>query len=426
MTPGAGPRLALSLLAWLIALTLAHAAPAPTSDRQIPPDVRQQVLVMVRMPPEHAHPDSDYGGSYGDALARSARRRIASELARRNGLKLVNGWPMPLVGVECFVLAVPEGRSPEDVAAALSREPDVAWSEPMRLFKAQGEARAPNDPLFAVQPATREWRLAQLHEAATGRNVRVAVIDSLIERNHPDLMGQVAIAQDFVIGQPRTPEQHGTAVAGIIAAVADNGVGVAGIAPGARLMALRACWQLEAGAARGPSTVCDSLSLAKALDFAISHDAQVINLSLAGPSDLLLAKLIDLAQSRRITVVGAYDKDMAGGGFPASHPGVVAVADESWGAPPRGVYSAPGSDVPTTTPGGHWSFVNGSSFAAAHVSGLYALLRERRRPPSASLVLVSTAPGGGAIDACATILQRAQPCDCPCSSTRGSSTIVNR
>ena len=73
--------------------------------------------------------------------------------------------------------------------------------------------------------------------------VRVAVIDSMIEADHPDLTGQVILSQNFVTGQSDAPEVHGTGVAGIIAALGNNGQGIVGVAPQARLMALRACWQ---------------------------------------------------------------------------------------------------------------------------------------------------------------------------------------
>ena len=396
----------LALLAWLAVAGMSLAEPAAASD-----EAPRQVLVMLRLQPEHARPNADYGGSYGGGVERAARHRIAARLARRYGLVLEDDWPMPLVGVDCFIMNVPAARSPADVADRLSHEPDVAWSEPMNVYRAQGAsvgasagaAATHNDPLYPVQPAAREWRLAALHQLATGRNVRVAVIDSMVEATHPDLAGQIAISRDFVTGRPAMSERHGTGVAGVIAARADNGLGIAGVAPGARLMALRACWQEASASDRPAATLCDSLGLAKALDFAISHDAQVINLSLSGPSDTLLGKLIDAAQTRHITVVGAFDRDAAGGGFPASHPGVVAVADESSGPAPAGVYAAPGRDVPTTTPGGHWALVNGSSFAAAHVSGLIALLREHRTSAGAPLQLVSASAGGGAIDACATL-----------------------
>ncbi len=165
--------------------------------------------------------------------------------------------------------------------------------------------------------------------------------------------------------------------------------------------------------------MCDSLSLAKAIYFAVEQRADVINLSLSGPEDRLLAELLKTALKRGTAVVTAFDQKLADGGFPASMPGVIAVSDTSL-APSRGeVYTAPGQDVPTTVPGGRWFLVNGSSFAAAHVSGLIALIRERRR--SAPLVPGLAAARRGTIDACATLAKAAGACDCSCGPTRFAS-----
>lgn len=416
-------RLALGLAAWLAVAGVAAAqqaaevAPANVAPAAAGSGEPREVLVMLRLPPQHLRPNSDYGGAYGDTSDRSARRRTVERLAHAYGLKLVNEWPMPLVGVDCFVLQAPEGRSPEEVAQRLSQDPSVAWSQPLNLYQAQGGQPTHDDPLYLAQPAAKAWSLAELHRVATGRNVRVAVIDSEVERSHPDLAGQVTVSRDFAPVRAKSSEQHGTEVAGVIAARADNGVGIVGVAPGARLMALRACWQ---DASRPPATVCDSLALARALDFAITHDARVINLSLAGPPDRLLGQLLDSAQTRHIVVVAAFDRALPAGGFPASHPGVVAVGEDAWGVLPAGVYSAPGRDVPTTTPGGHWSLVSGSSFSAAHVSGLFALLRERSPAPAATLSLVTSRGHGGAVEACASLHLAAPSCDCNCRDLRQS------
>jgi hypothetical protein len=421
MTPSFLRRCILAAALWLNFAGLAMAAPPSADVATIQP---QQVLVLLRMPPEHAGPGGDYGGSYGDQGGRSARRRIASGLARANGLALVDDWPMPLLGVDCFIMNVPAGRSPEAVAIRLSRDHRVASAQASHTFRAQGANAATGDPLFPTQPAAREWRLADLHEIATGRDVRIAVIDSMVDLTHPDLVGQVMLSQNFVVGRPAVAETHGTGVAGIIAARADNGLGIVGVAPRARLMALRACWQLPADRSGAAGTVCDSLSLAKALSFAIEHKAQVINLSLSGPPDPLLGLLIDTAVSRGVTVVAAYDRGAAGGGFPASHPGVIAVIDESLARPPPGVYSAPGRDVPTTQPGGRWFLVNGSSFAAAHVSGLVALVRERRPNETRGLALVANRAGGGEIDACASLLKASGLNNCACARPRAYSAVT--
>ncbi len=395
------------IVAIAFAATLAPSAHGqPTNEAD---DPARQILVMVRLTPEHYRPGADAGGGYGDSLSRSARRRMAGRIARAHGLRFVDDWPMPLLALDCLVMAVPDGRPLDAVASEVSRDDGVAWSQPARFYHAQSDRGAHNDPLFPTQPAARAWRLADLHQLATGRGVSIAVIDSRIERAHPDLAGQVAVAQDFAPGHGNTAEWHGTGVAGIIAATADNGLGIAGIAPGARLLALRACWQLPASA----TTLCDTLSLAKALDFAIGHSAQVINLSLGGPPDRLLAQFLQLALARRIAVVAAYDRTLPGGGFPASYPGVIAVAPDRVAALPIGVYSAPGRDVPTTIPGGRWDLVDGSSFAAAHVSGLMALVRERGRGSSDARKLVVSAEGG--IDSCATLLGAGEARDCRCA-----------
>lgn len=396
----------------LLAVALAALQPAHAKESPIAPPNRE-ILVMVRIAPNHYRPTGDYGGGYDDRMASGARQHLARHIARQYGLKLVDNWPMPMIGVDCFVMVVPEGRSTASAADQVSRDSDVAWAQPMELFSARGAAASPNDPLYAAEPAAAQWHLADLHRIATGRGIKVAVIDSGIEVRHPDLAGQILVNRNFVAGQSAAPEQHGTGVAGIIAAKADNGIGIAGVAPGARLLGLRACWQTPS------ATVCDTLSLAKAIYFAVDQRSDVINLSLSGPEDRLLAELLGTALKRGTAIVTAFDQKLADGGFPASMHGVIAVSDAPL-APSRGeVYTAPGQDVPTTVPGGRWFLVNGSSFAAAHVSGLLALMRERRR--SASPVLISQRRGGGAIDACATLAKAAGACDCSCGPTRFAS-----
>lgn len=388
------------LLGAILGLWLGLAAPGPARAGEASIQ-GSQVVVLLRLPSAHFRAESAYGGAYGDGVGLAARRRVVGRLAHAHGLSTVVSWPIPAAGVDCFILQVPAGRSAEAAAADLSRDPEVASAEPLHTYRAQG-AGPPNDPMFRLQPAAQAWRLADLHAVATGRSVKVAVVDSRVDVSQPDLAGQVQVSRDFTLGQSRAPEHHGTEVAGIIAAKADNGLGMVGIAPDARLMALRACWQDS----ETPDTLCDTLSLARALNFALENGAQVINLSLSGPSDVLLGRLIDAAVARGVVVVGAVDPAQARGGFPASHPGVVAVAGEAGGV--RGAFVAPGRDIPAPEPGGRWSLVTGNSYAAAHVSGLFALLRERTPGSKAPLTLV-TARSGGGIDAYAS-LQRAAPC----------------
>ena len=403
--------LAMGLALWLAAPSGAGAATVASQ-----PEAGREIMVLLRLPPEHARVGSAYSGAYGDGLGHSGRMRIAAQLAREHGLTLIDDWPMPVLGVECFVMRVPAEKAPEAEIASLAGDARVESVEPIQMYQARGAAPpGHNDPLYRAQPAAEAWRLSELHQVSTGRNVRVAVIDSAIDTRQPDLAGQVAVSRNFVAGRDETPEAHGTGVAGVIAAIADNRQGIAGVAPDARLMGLRACWQLASPPDGGSGTVCDSFSLAKALEFAITHGAQIINLSLSGPPDPLLGKLLDAALNRGVTVVGAFDGALPRGGFPASHAGVVAVADESSPDNPRGVYVAPGRNVPTTQPGGRWYLVNGSSYAAAHVSGLFALVEQRQPQARGASVLVVARAGAGAIDACATVLRGARTRDAACA-----------
>lgn len=382
------------VLALAILLAPPAAASAPAGPR---------ILVMLRLAPPHFRAGSGYGGGYGEDGSAAGRRRIATAVARRNGLHLAGNWPMPIIGIDCFIMDVPAGRAPAAVAAQVARDAAVEWSEPIESFEAQGHAQ-PNDPLYPAQPTARLWHLSALHRMATGRGARVAVIDSQVDTRHPDLAGQVSVARDFLGDRAVPAESHGTGIAGVIAARANNGVGIVGVAPEAKLLALRACRQEGAGPAT--TTRCDSLSLARAVTFAVEQRADVINLSLAGPPSRLLETLLRVGLDRGATVVAAVDPKLAGGGFPASMPGVVAVAETPMGS----AFVAPGRDIPTTQPGGRWYLMGGSSYAAAEVSGLLALRRERDARPGGRILPVSARPGGGEIDACATVVGKAM---CP-------------
>jgi subtilisin family serine protease len=400
-----------------------------------------QLLVMLRLPATHYRPDATYGGRYIDDNSRNARQRRAEDLARQHGLTLVEGWPMPVLGIDCYVMRYSDSVNADQLIAQLTRDPQVEWAQPVARF--EGMAQAPStsptagaatdvaadlagDPLYRVQPAARYWHVADLHRYTRGRDVKIAVVDSGIDASHPDLQGQLTLNDNFVDTGPTPPENHGTAVAGIIAARAGSG-GILGIAPQAKVMGLRACWQQ-----RDLATRCNSFTLSKAINFAIQNNAQIINLSLSGPPDRLLDRLLDVALERGISVVGAIDPHATGAAFPASHRGVLAVAsqprtdappasnnivrtnsDSSSAQPPL---LAPGNDIPTTAPGGRWAFVNGSSYAAAHVTGMLALLDELRpgTPPAQMRTLLQSGAAlhTATIDACTAISRLVRDLSC--------------
>jgi len=381
---------------------------------------QRQVLLMLKVAPAHYTPGGRYGDDYANAPGRVARRHLADEIARAHGLVLRDEWPMPALGVDCFVLDATDHAMAVRQAGALATDPRVESAEAMQVFHALGTTPSPGlDPLYAVQPVATAWHLDELHAHATGKGVRVAVVDSGVAREHPDLRGQVALSRDFVSRQDNPGgEAHGTEVAGIIAAIGGNGLGIVGIAPQARLFALRACWERGGAAAS-----CSSFTLAQALQFAIDARVQVLNLSLTGPADHLLARLLDAALARGISIVGAVDASAPDGGFPASHPGVLAVDGLTHVAPIASV-RAPSDGIPATRADGSWGLVSGTSFAAAQVSGLMALVRQENPRLGPAQLLTAMAPARTvlspterprAINACAVMQRASGHCVCACT-----------
>lgn len=407
------------LLAWatLIAALLGLAGTQAHAQDHADPlaqAARRQVLVMLRLPAQHFRPDASYGGGYLKDGGSAARRRVANDIAAAHGLRLLDSWPMPAIGVDCFVMEEPDDAPIGRVVAALAHDARVAWAQPLADFQAQDGG----DPLYPLQPAGHDWHLTDLHRVSTGRNVSVAVIDSGVDADHPDLAGRIRVRRNFVDDTGDVAEVHGTAVAGIIGALAGNGAGIAGVAPGVKLMALRACWETGARPAR-----CNSLTLGKAINYALENGARIINLSLAGPADRLLQALLQAALARGVIVVAAADPRLPDGGFPAALPGVIGVARPGDHHPtPSTLVYAPGTDIPTCAPGRRWHMVSGSSYAAAHVAGLAALLAERQ-PGTVAQTLRRQADGavaartGGNIDACAALSRAADTCVCLCPST---------
>lgn len=392
-----------------------HGAPQADADER-------RILVMLRVPPRHYRPDQAYAGGYQGLSGAQARKRLARRLAEEYGLRLAADWPMPALGLDCFVLEAPSADARTRALPGLTADPRVESVQPVQRFRLL--ASAAGDPLAGAQPAMRAWRLGQLHQVTTGRGVLVASIDSGLDTQHPDLRGQDIATRNFVDGQDYRAEAHGTSVGGIIVARPGNGAGIVGIAPDAALLALRACVQTDAATA-----ACDSFGLAKALQFALDARAQVVNLSLTGPDDRLLGRLIDVALQRGAVVVGAVDPASDAAGFPASHPGVLAVTgSDDRRARAQSVLQVPDRGIPAPVPGGGWDLVSGSSYASAQLSGLVALAWALAPHTPGARVRAAFSPGpvGLAsrrprnVDACEVFERVSGRCACGCVPTDAS------
>lgn len=318
-------------------------------------------------------------------LAPAAPERWASlsqGIARDHGLPQVGAFPLTSIGVQCVVFQVPEHRAFYEVMTRLAADERVESVQPNHVFQGLGVLH--NDPYAMLQYGVQVVRAHMAHRWATGKGVKIAVVDTGVDTTHPDLHGRIVETANFVDGGEHTFDQdrHGTAVAGVIGARAGNAVGIFGVAPEAEIVAAKACWQR---APEALEAVCSSWTLAKAVDFAVRTGVQILNLSLAGPPDPLLARLITKAVANGTTsVAAALEKGAQAPGFPASLETVIAVvASDPHGRLRGGVeirrtplLAAPGVEVLTTLPQQTYDFLSGSSLAAAHVSGIAALLLE--------------------------------------------------
>ncbi len=288
----------------------------------------------------------------------------AEEQATVDVLKVVDGEYV----VE--TVTVP-ARSAEATADSLEAAPEVIVASPSVTYEVTGEA----DPLLEADDPQATSRVREVWDRTRGAGQVVAVLDTAATLPHPDLAG-AAVAGTDVVGGTGDP-WHGTGAAGVIAARADNGIGGAGMAPGARVMPVRVC--NDGG--------CPSAAVARGILWAADHGADVINMSLAGAgySDVSAAA-VQYALDKGISVVASAGNDGLNGNpvmFPAANSGVIAVsATTPAGAPADWAVhgwqvdvSTVGESVLLPWPGDGYASASGTSFSGPAVAGAVALLR---------------------------------------------------
>jgi Subtilase family len=310
--------------------------------------------------------DYDATSAYG---ATPFARRQLKALASDYRLREVDAWPIVALGVHCAVFALPKDLAPSDALRQLARDRRVESVQPLNAFNTLSLS---DDPYRSLQRNLDSMHVDEAHEWSRGEKVRIAVIDTGIDAAHPDLLGRVALQRNLVDARaPTKGESHGTAVAGVIAALDNNREGIAGVAPAASLLGLKACWP---STTQMGTSVCNTFTLAKALVAALDAKSDIVNLSLGGPADPLLQRLVDYGAKRGLIYVGA----LAPGdpGFPCNSPRVICVGSAGTPNPVTNLY-APGAEVLTLTPQGRYDFLSGSSLAAASVSASIALLRAK-------------------------------------------------
>ncbi len=298
---------------------------------------------------------------------------------------------IPALGVTR--LRVARGR--EQAVIAALRRAGAQIAEPNHTRRI---SLVPNDPLYSSQ-----WNMGKINAPSAwditmgSSSIIVAVIDTGMDIAHPDRPQNLILGADYIVDPTGAtpvsgdPHGHGTHVSGIVAARTNNAIGVAGVAPGVSLMAIRV---LDAG---GSGTTYNT---AQGIVYAVDHGARVINLSLSGcDSSTFEEDAVNYAYSRGVMVVAAAGNYFTGGSgcvpdanppmYPAALPHVVAVAATD-SSDNHAYYSETGSYVDLAAPGGGGSFSDaiwsscrgslycqkaGTSMATPHVAGVAALVR---------------------------------------------------
>jgi hypothetical protein len=316
----------------------------------------------------------------------------ADALARRHGMRRIVSQDFPLIGATIGLFRISDGRSFETVRRAFAADGSVRSAQPNFRFFLQQQKTTPAEGDQA-QYALAKLRLPEAHKLAHGTGIRVAVIDSGIDTKHRELAGSIVDSFD-ALASSEGPHIHGTGIAGAIAAHAR----LMGSAPAAELVAIRAF----SGTANGAQS--NSWVILKALDYAARRNARIINMSFAGPKDPLVERGINAEAARGIVMVAAAGNAGAKSPplYPAANPNVIAVSatdaqDHLFQASNRGGHiavAAPGAEVFLPAPDEKYQMTSGTSFSAAYVSGVAALMLERNpalRPDELRAVIMKTA-----------------------------------
>lgn len=328
-------------------------------------------------------------------------------VVRRFNLILIGEQRSELIGTSVYRYRVPNGQDVPAAIRAITRDARVAYVQPNYLFERPNYVYQLKSSTSAaaggasLQYVVDTLRLPEAHLLARGERVPIAVIDSGIDANHPEIAGRITKRFDAV-GGPFQAHEHGTGMAGAIIAHAQ----LTGVSPPADILAARAFAPGQSSGASGTS-----FHVLQAMDWSTREGARVINMSFAGPRDPMMTRAIQVAAARRIALIAAMGNEgpNAPVSFPAADPNVIAVTAVDRGghlfdAATRGNHvavAAPGVEVLLPAPQGGYQIASGTSVAAAHVSGIAALILERSPnldPAALRQILRETARRGAVPD----------------------------
>ncbi|MFD1289306.1 S8 family peptidase [Laceyella putida] len=273
--------------------------------------------------------------------------------------------------------------SVEETVAKLKKDPNVEYAEPNFYVHAD---YTPNDPYFSSQQwGPQKIQAPQAWDIADGTGAKIAIVDTGVQSNHPDLAGKVVGGWDFVDNDatPQDGNGHGTHCAGIAAAVTNNGTGIAGTAPKASILAVRVLDNSGSGT---------WTAVANGITYAADQGADVISLSLGGTSGATgLQDAVNYAWNKgSVVVAAAGNAGTSAPNYPAYYSNAIAVAsttssDTKSSFSSYGTWvevAAPGSSIYSTYPTSSYASLSGTSMATPHVAGVAGLLASQGRSAS--------------------------------------------
>ena len=297
-------------------------------------------------------------------------------VARRLQLTLLETQSFTLTGRTLQRWHIDGRNSVRATLRGLSPFSRITVAQPNFLY-VFGQAQPPAQSDAGAQYVVPKLHLLEAHKITNGDDVLVAVIDSKIDGGHPDLAGVIADQYD-ALGTPAAPaHMHGTGMAGAIAAHSK----LIGVAPKVKLLAVRAF----SGTAEGAQGT--TFNILKGLDWAASKNARIVNMSFAGPADPMFRDMLAKAHARGIVLIAAVGN--AGPRSPPLYPaadrdviGVTATDADDKLLPqanrgPQVAVAAPGVQIVEPAPDAGYQLTTGTSVAAAHASGVAALLLAR-------------------------------------------------
>jgi subtilisin family serine protease len=298
--------------------------------------------------------------------------QVIDDIAGQYGLTRLSDMVIYPIDLRVVNYGISGGQTLPDLLPVLQADPRLEAAQFNYVYESSASGKN--------QYALKHLKIAEANKISHGEGVVVAVIDSAIDISHPSLKDTISDSYNALGQDKSSPDSHGTVIAGIIAAHGK----VSGVAPGAKILAIRAF----ARSKKSGLVTSNSFALLKSVNWAVANGARVLNLSFEGPHDPLLERFLKTISTVGIIVVAAVGNagPEAKPAYPAAYETVIAVTavDYRKRLYHRAIHgshvdvAAPGVKILSTKPGGKYGFLTGTSMAAAYVSGIAALMLEQK------------------------------------------------